>query len=90
MAIQIKKSTPRLIRQSVSLPAPIAKRVKALAERRKLSATKVVAELIETGLESAENERRRFFELTDKLIQSKDTGERSRIKSALAQMTFGS
>lgn len=89
MASQIKKSRPAPVRQSVSLPAPVAKRVKALARRRNTSATKVVTELIETGLAAAENERRRFFELTDRLIQSTDPAEREDTKEALARMTFG-
>jgi metal-responsive CopG/Arc/MetJ family transcriptional regulator len=89
MSITARKSRDSIVRQSVSLPAPVARRVKALARRRRSSATKVVAQLIETGLEAAENERRRFFELADKLIQSKNPVERKQAKEELARLTFG-
>ncbi len=90
MVTQNKKAAQQVVRQSVSLPAPVAQRVKALAQSRKTSTSKVVTELIETGLESAENERRRFFELTDKLIKSTDPAEQKLTAEALARMTFGS
>ena len=77
------------VRQSVSLPSRIAKRVKALARTQKTSANRVLVELIETGLESKETEKSRFFELADQLSSSKDSAERKRIKQALARMTFG-
>ncbi len=46
-------------------------------------------ELIETGLESKEAEKRRFFELADQLSASTDPEEQQRIKEELARMTFG-
>jgi len=77
------------VRQSVSLPPRVAKRVRALARSRKSSANRVLVELIETGLESAENQRRRFFELADQLTKSSDSAERKRLKEELARITFG-
>jgi predicted DNA-binding protein len=79
----------RSVRQSVSLPSRVAKRVKALAKTRKTSANRILAELIETGLESKEAEKRKFFELADRLSSSTDPNERKRIKEELALMTFG-
>ena len=76
-------------RQSVSLPAKTATRVRALARSRRTSANRVLVELIETGLDSAENERRRFFELADELTTSEDPARRERVKRELARMTFG-
>ena len=76
-------------RQSVSLPPKIARRVKALARSRKASANRVMVDLIQEGLESAENERRRFFELADRLSAATDPAERKRLKAELARMTFG-
>ena len=77
------------MRQSVSLPAPIAKRVKTLAKNQKTSTNRVIVELIETGLESKEAEKRRFFVLADRLSISTDEKERERIKKELAKLTFG-
>lgn len=77
------------VRQSVSLPSQVARRVKALARTRKSSANRVLVDLIQTGLESAENERRRFFDLADRLATTSNPAERQRLKQELAQITFG-
>ena len=77
------------VRQSISLPSRLARQVKALAKTRRTSASRVLVELIETGLESKEDERRRFSELADQLSRCTDQSERKRIKEELARMTFG-
>ena len=77
------------IRQSVSLPARLARRVRTLAKNRKTSTNRVLVELIETGIESKETEKSRFFELADQLSATSDPAERKRIKEKLAVMTFG-
>lgn len=77
------------VRKSVSLPAPIAKRVNAIARTKKTSANRVIVDLIESGLEAQEQERQRFFELTDRLMRSKNAGERQRLKEELAEIVFG-
>ena len=77
------------VRQSVSLPARLARRVRALAKNRKTSTNRVLVELIETGIESKEAEKSKFFELTDQLSATSDPAERKRIKEVLARMTFG-
>jgi predicted DNA-binding protein len=81
--------TEKSVRQSVSLPQRLAKRVRALAKNRQTSANRVLVELIETGLESKESEKRRFFELADQLSSSGDANEQQLIKKELARMTFG-
>jgi len=78
----------KAVRQSISLPSRLAKRVKALAKVQRTSANRVLVELIETGLESKEAEKRRFFELADQLSASTDPEEQQRIKEELARMTF--
>jgi len=77
------------IRQSVSLPARLARRVRTLAKNRNTSTNRVLVELIETGIESKESEKSRFFELADQLSATSDPVERKRIKEKLGQMTFG-
>jgi metal-responsive CopG/Arc/MetJ family transcriptional regulator len=77
------------LRQSISLPTPIARRVQELAKNRHNSASRVLVELIEAGLESKEQEKKRFFELADRLETSEDPVERQKIKEALAKLTFG-
>ncbi len=79
----------RVVRQSISLPSGIARRVKSLARRERTSANRVIVDLIETGLETREREKRAFFELAERLANSSDTAEKRRLKEELARMTFG-
>ena len=79
----------RPTRQSVSLPPKVAKRVKALARKRKASANRVIVDLIQEGLESAKNERRHFLDLANRFATASDPAERQRLTAELARMTFG-
>ena len=76
-------------RQSISLPPRVARRVKSLAKTSRKSANKIIVDLIESGLEAKEQERKRFFELTDRLVRSRDPEEQDRMKEELARLTFG-
>jgi EAL domain-containing protein (putative c-di-GMP-specific phosphodiesterase class I) len=82
-------TTDKSVRQSISIPNQIAKQVKTIAKRERVSANRVLVELIEAGLESKEGEKRRFFELAEKLQTSSDAAEQRHIKEELARMTFG-
>ncbi|HEY3123708.1 MAG TPA: hypothetical protein VGK70_06560 [Thermoanaerobaculia bacterium] len=77
------------VRQSVSLPSVIAKRVRALAKRQRTSANRIIVDLIETGLEAKEREKKTFFELADRLAHSSDAAEQKRLKEELARLTYG-
>ena len=77
------------VRQSVSLPTRVAKRVKALAKTEKTSANRVLVDLIEAGLASKEAEKEQFFALANRLTESADPAEREQLKRDLARMTFG-
>ena len=79
----------KLVRQSVSLPSRVASRVKSLAKNSGTSANRVIVELIETGLEAREQEKKRFFDLTDRLVRSRYPEEQKRLKEDLARMAFG-
>jgi hypothetical protein len=79
----------RSVRQSVSIPTGIAKRVRTLARARKTSANRVLVDLIETGLESKDAQKERFFALVKQLTESRDAAGRQRLKAELARMTFG-
>lgn len=81
--------TEKSVRQSVSIPGRIAKRVRALAKTQKTSANRVLVDLIEAGLESREAEKARFFALAGKLTETADPVERQRLKQELARITFG-
>ena len=82
-------STVKTVRQSVTLPARIARRVRALARARRTSASRVLVDLIESGLEAKDRERQHFLDLAERLAQSDDPEERVRLKEELARLTFG-
>ena len=77
------------VRQSVTLPARVARRVKSLAKTSNTSANRIIVELIESGIEARQQERKRFLELADRLTRSRDVAEQSRLKEELAVLTFG-
>ena len=78
-----------VVRQSVSLPTGVARRVQALAKRQRTSSNRVIVDLIESGLEAREREKKRFFDLAEQLAHSAEPAEQRRLKEALARMTFG-
>jgi predicted DNA-binding protein len=81
--------TEKGVRQSVTLPARVVRRVKSLAKIRGSSANRIIVELIESGIEARQQERKRFIELADRLARSRDAEEQTRLKEELAVMTFG-
>ena len=82
---KLKKS----VRLSVTIPAPIANRVRAIAKTRKTSANRVLVDLIEAGLQSKDAEKQRFLAMANQLSESSDPAERQRLKKELARMRFG-
>jgi len=73
----------------VTLSAGVARRIRTLARAKRASASRVIAELVESGLQAQDAERDRFLQLADELTRSKDPAEQERIKEELARVTFG-
>ncbi len=80
----------RPTRRSVSLSREIDEKVRALARQEKRSTSQVIGNLIEAGLHAKEVEKRRFFDLAERLRTVTDNAEITRLKEELARMTFGS
>jgi len=55
-------ATTRQVRRSVTLPAPVAKQVERIANRRRLSDNRVLVELIELGIEASKQKEKAFFD----------------------------
>lgn len=81
--------TEKPVRQSVSLPARISRRVKSLAQTSNASTSRVIVNLIESGLDAREQEKQRFLDVADRLARCRDPAEQKRLKEQLARMTFG-
>ena len=79
----------KALRQSVTLPSPIARRVRALAKHENRSSSRVIVDLIEAGLDAREQEKKTFYELADRLANSSDIAEQKRLKRELARLTYG-
>ena len=77
------------VRQSVTLPPRVARRVRSLAKSRRTSASRVLVDLVESGLEAAEREKQHFLELAEQLARSNAPAEQARLKAELARLTFG-
>ena len=82
-------TTEKPVRQSVSLPPKVARKVRSLAKAQRTSASKVLVELVESGLAAREAEKQRFMELAERLARSTSLAEQARLKEELAKLTFG-
>lgn len=79
----------KTVRQSVTLPAEIASQVRAMANRHRLSASRVIVELIEEGLESRRAREEAFFELAERFRRAENPDEVARLGDELGKMAFG-
>jgi hypothetical protein len=77
------------VRQSVSLPAKVAVQVRAMAKTRRLSATRMLVELIENGIETEKRKQQEFFELAERFRSEKDPEAARRLGEQLGRMVFG-
>ena len=79
----------KTVRQSVSLPAKTASQVRAMAKSRRLSATRMLVELIENGLEAERRKQQEFFDLAERFRNESDAQEAKRLGDQLGRMVFG-
>jgi hypothetical protein len=82
-------SATKQVRRSVTLPAQIAQQVDRLAKRRRLSENRVLVELIEEGIEAAQQKEQTFFELAERFRSSKDPAEVKKLGDELGRFVFG-
>jgi hypothetical protein len=83
-------STNKTVRQSISLPATTAAKVRSLAKTRKLSSNRMLVELIENGIEAEKRKQQEFFELAERSRNTDDPEEAKRLGDQLGRMLFGS
>jgi len=78
-----------MVRQSVSLPASVAAQVHNMAKARRLSANRVLVELIKTGMETEKRKQHEFFELAQRFRSATDPKQAKRLGDQLGRMVFG-
>ncbi len=82
--------TKKTVRQSVSLPATVAAQVRSMARKRRLSANRMIVELIENGMEAEKRKQQQFFDLAERFRGVTDEEEAKRLGDELGRMVFGS
>ncbi len=90
MIMAVTKKSTKGVRRSVTLSADVHHKVERLAREQKRSASRVLENLIESGLAAKEAERLRFFELAERFRDTKDLTEKQRLGEELGRMLFGS
>ncbi len=79
----------KTVRQSVTLPAKVAAKVRTIAKRRRLSTSRMLVELLEEGIESRKQKENTFFALAARFRAAVDPDEVSRLGDKLGRMMFG-
>ena len=77
------------VRQSVTLPAKVANQVRSLAKRRRVSANRILVELVEDGIELQKRKAKAFFDLAERFRSATDPKEVERLGEELGRMMFG-
>lgn len=83
------RNTLKPVRQSITLPANVASQVRSLAKARRLSASRMLLELIENGMESEKRKQKEFFELAEQFRSATDPEEVKRLGDQMGRMVFG-
>jgi hypothetical protein len=86
---EVMKPATKTVRQSVSLPTSIAAQVRTIAKSRRLSANRMLVELIENGIEAEKRKQQEFFELAERFRSAEDPKEVKRLGDQLGRMVFG-
>jgi hypothetical protein len=84
-----KQLPARPVRRSVTLPREIAKKVDAMAKRRRLSDNRVLVELIEQGMEARKQRERVFFDLAQRFRAATDPEQVKSLGEQLGRFLFG-
>jgi hypothetical protein len=79
----------KTVRQSVSLPSNVAAQVRKLAKTRRLSANRLLVELIENGMEAEKRKQQEFFDLAKRFRTATDPEEVRRLGDQMGRMVFG-
>ena len=89
MVQNVVMARAKVVRRSVSLPATIATQVRNMAKARRLSANRMILELIENGIETEKQKEREFFNLAERFQGAADPEEIKQLGDQLGRMVFG-
>jgi hypothetical protein len=77
------------LRQSVSLPKHLATQVRSMAKSRRVSANRILVELIENGIQAEQQKEKAFFELAERFRAATDPEEVRVLGEEMGRMVFG-
>ena len=83
------RTSSKVVRQTVGLPADTARQVRSLAKQRRLSANRIIVELVEEGIEAQKRKQKEFFELAERYRAATDPKDVARLGDDLGRMVFG-
>ena len=83
------RTANKTVRQSVSLPASVAAQVRRLAKTRRLSANRMLVELIENGMQAEKRKQQEFYDLAERFRRATDPEEVTRLGDQMGRMVFG-
>ena len=81
--------TNKTVRQTVSLPAAVATQVRTMAKTRRLSANRLLVELIENGMAAEKRKQQEFFDLAERFRAATAEDDVKRLGDELGRMVFG-
>jgi hypothetical protein len=85
----VMRTANKVVRQSVSLPASLATQVRTMARTRRLSANRMLVELIENGIQAEKRKQQEFFDLAERFRSATDPIEVKRLGDRMGRMVFG-
>jgi hypothetical protein len=85
----VMRTEHKTVRQSVSMPANMAAQVRTLAKARRLSANRMVVELIEKGIDADKRKEQEFFDLAGRFRSATDPTEIKDLGDRMGRMIFG-
>ena len=83
------KRTSRSVRQSVTIPATLAREVRRVAKERKVTMSRALVTLAEQGVEAEAAERARLAAVYEQFISAEDPATKSEAGQELIQAIFG-
>lgn len=84
-----KRAPVKPVRRSITLPPRIAKQVETIAKQRDLSDNRVLVELIEQGIEAAQQKEKAFFQLAERFRTASDPEQVKQLGNELGRFVFG-
>ncbi len=83
------KAAEKTVRQSVTMPGGVAAQVHKMARAKRVSANRMLLELIENGIEAEKRKQQEVFALAERCRNETDPKKAERLGDELGRMVFG-